>query len=314
VPDRRGDRHAVYGLAIQSELALTLPHDATGAPAQITIAHGSPESFAAFSADAAPDDPSDWYRCRWQSDGSTYVRWQGVGEFLVSPDGSFISCRRFAEASDESFQVYLVQRALSFALVKRGLEPLHATAVVVDGRAIAFLGHGGFGKSSLAAAFLRAGHRLLTDDLLLVERLDSGCCGHPGPARLKLFPRVARRMLGAGAAGVPMNPDTKKLVMPLKQSQTWQAPAPLAAFYVLPAPGSKIRHIAVDEMEPRLAFLEIVRHTFNHVDRNPDRLRRQFVAAWQASCDVPVKRLSYPRRLDALGDLRRAILADIETH
>ena len=313
MPGKHIHQYVLYGLAIESEMALTLPSGSFGAPAQISIACGDPELFAAFAVEASGRaDPAEWQRHQYLPDGSTYMRWHGVGEFLVSADGSSIDCRRFPNASDESFQLYLVQRALSFALVRLGLEPLHSTAVVVDGRAIAFLGHGGYGKSSLAAAFLQAGHQLLTDDLLLVQSVAGAWCGHPGPPRIKLFPRVARQMLGPRASGVPMNPDTGKLVMPLDHAQAWHAPAPLAAFYVLPPPRSLMRSVNVTGVEPRLALLEIVRHTFNYLDRGADRLRRQFVAAWRVASAVPVKRLCFPRRLHRLGDLRQAVLADLE--
>ena len=98
--------------------------------------------------------PTAWYRHAHLRDGSTYLRWDGLAEFLVSADGFRITFGWIGPASQEAFQVYLLGQALSFALVKRGHEPLHATSVVVDGRAVVFLGRSGFGKSSLAACFL----------------------------------------------------------------------------------------------------------------------------------------------------------------
>ena len=56
----------------------------------------------------------------------------------MSSDGRCMACRMFEGAPSESFQVYLVQHALSFALLKRGFEPFHATAVVVDGNGCGF--------------------------------------------------------------------------------------------------------------------------------------------------------------------------------
>ena len=43
-------------------------------------------------------------------------------------------------------------------LIKKDIHSLHASAVAVDGKAIAFLGSNGFGKSSLAASFVNAGY------------------------------------------------------------------------------------------------------------------------------------------------------------
>jgi len=55
------------------------------------------------------------------------------------------------------------------------------------------LGDSGHGKSSLAACFLAAGHRLLTDDLLVIGESGDYLMAHPGPPRIKLFPAVWRR-------------------------------------------------------------------------------------------------------------------------
>ena len=100
----------------------------------------------------------------------------------MSADGRHVAAGHLGNASAESFQSYLLGWVLSFALVKQGYEPLHATAVVVDGKAVAFLGTSGDGKSTLAAAFLHAGHTLLTDDLLLIREIDRRIRGLSRPA------------------------------------------------------------------------------------------------------------------------------------
>src|SRR5439155_8977822 len=132
----------------------------------------------------------------------------------VAADGGRITCRRLEESSLESFQVYMLGQALSFALVRQGFEPLHATVVVIDDQAVAFLGDNAFGKSSLAACFLEAGHRLLTDDLLILQDSpNGGILAYPGPPRLKLFPKMATRFLGQTVNRVHLNADTAKLIL-----------------------------------------------------------------------------------------------------
>ena len=66
--------------------------------------------------------------------------------------------------------------------------------IVVNGRAVAFLGASTYGKSSLAACFIAAGHRLLTDDTLRLEERDGQWIAYPGPPRLRLLPKVARTL------------------------------------------------------------------------------------------------------------------------
>jgi len=126
-------RYFVYGLTLHSEIPLALPEQGHGDLGQVElrIAPASSFSQAARSLHRHPDSES-FYQTGFMRDGSTYVRWKGVGEFLISPDGRRINGRQCAEAHEESFQVYLLGQALSYALVKLGFEPLHATAIVVN--------------------------------------------------------------------------------------------------------------------------------------------------------------------------------------
>src|SRR5262249_39164851 len=78
-------------------------------------------------------------------------------EFLVSSDGRRIAYNPLSDSSLLAFETYLLSMVLSYALLKLGYEVLHATAVMVDGEALALLGPSGHGKSTLAAAFLSAG-------------------------------------------------------------------------------------------------------------------------------------------------------------
>ena len=173
--DARGEpsyRYCVYGIAVVSDIPLALPDYSYCALGQVEYRSAPASVFLTAMQGASFDPRSDsWYRFAFLQDGSTYVRWETVGEFLVAADGHRITCRPAEESSDESFQAYMLGQALSFALVKQGFEPLHATVVVVDDQAVAFLGGNAFGKSSLAACFLEAGYRLLTDDLLDPARI-----------------------------------------------------------------------------------------------------------------------------------------------
>ena len=202
--------------------------------------------------------------------------------------------------------------ALSFALVKAGFEPLHGTAIEHEGQAIALLGDSGFGKSTLAASFIAAGCRLLTDDLLLLRSGAGGLDAYPGPPRIKLLPDSARRILGPAATGVPMNAETNKHVIALDVAQRCQAPVPLRVLYVL-APPQEMRHLRRVRAVPlsaREAFFSLVGNTFNRHIADSDRLERQLAETTRLVNAVPVRKLVYPRSFARLGEVREAILAD----
>jgi len=242
-----------------------------------------------------------------------YLRWSNLFEFLISPDGRRIAGRALSEGSLESFQTYLLTQVLGVALAKQGVEPLHATVVAVNGRAVAFLGECGYGKSSLGAAFLQAGDQVVTDDLLVVRRTEGVFHAYPGPPRIKLYPEIARHLLGDQIRGVPMNPATSKLIIPLGPGQV-SDPAPLHALYVLrpPRPHSPPKGIRIRDLSPRAAYLELLRNTFTRSVRDRGRLERQFLLVTELASAVPVRLLSYPRDLDLLPAVRAAILAKLE--
>src|SRR5207244_7843154 len=171
-----------YGLAIQTELALPAPVGAGPCLGEVALAVGEHALVDSPTAGAAGDD---WFAYRRLGDGAEYVRWRGLFEFLVAADGGRIVCHPLAGATDDVLHTYLLGQVLSFALLKQGIEPLHATVVVVGGGAVGFLGDCGYGKSTTAAAFLQAGHRLLTDDQLVVSASGTGVLAHPGPSRIK---------------------------------------------------------------------------------------------------------------------------------
>ncbi|TGV75989.1 serine kinase, partial [Mesorhizobium sp. M2D.F.Ca.ET.145.01.1.1] len=58
---------------------------------------------------------------------------------------------------------------LARLLHQRGLLVLHASAIAVTGRGAIFMGDKGAGKSTTASALIRAGHDLLTDDVVALD-------------------------------------------------------------------------------------------------------------------------------------------------
>ena len=191
-------RYCVYGIVVVSDTPLALPGDSYGGLGQVEFltAPGTDLLRAAHGVEFDPRSNSSYECALLREWCPASVRWHGVGEFLVSTDGRRITCRHQEGASLESFQVYMLGQALSFALVKQGFEPLHATVAVVDDEAVAFLGHNAFGKSTLTACFLQAGHRLLTDDLLVLQQSSSRVVAYPGPPRIKLFPQDCQPFSG----------------------------------------------------------------------------------------------------------------------
>jgi hypothetical protein len=309
---RKYSYHA-YGIPIRSDLRFPLKE--TPAPLEPTVELflGGPLYFReALRGRVVSPDPESWCEYLTLPEGSVYVRWPDLFEFLVSPDGRRIAYNPLSESSLLAFETYLLSMVLSYALLKLGYEVLHATGVIVDGEALALLGPSGHGKSTLAAAFLSAGYPVLTDDLLVLMETPEGIMIPPGIPRIKLFPETATRLLPFPVAGEPMNPLTDKLVIPLSEPHFWRAPAPLRAIYRLSDPGvarpaSKVR---IARMAVKTAFIQLLAGTFNARVLEPARLKRHFEGTSRLLTKVPVRSLSFERTFDHVPAVRDAILRD----
>ena len=89
---------------------------------------------------------------------------EAVADFLVE-DGTRITIAPHVGADDPAIRLFLLGSGLGFLCHQRGVLPLHAAAVEVDGRAVCFAGASGSGKSTLADAFARRGFAVLSDDV-----------------------------------------------------------------------------------------------------------------------------------------------------
>ncbi len=305
----------MYGLALAGPIALPCPRAPAPPRRLVKLAAAGPARFAGVRPrTGASRSGRSWFTYRRLPSGATYLRWRGLFEFLVSADGHDIRYRSLPRATPESFTAYLLGQVLSFSLLAFGVEPLHGTVVVVDGEAIAFLGDCGSGKSTLGAAFLRRGHSILTDDLMVLVPAGSGYTVQPGMPRIKLFPGVARRVLGVAPGKTRLNDGTAKRILPLGTGQAFARSVPLRAIYVLDretrVPRRPAERIAIEPLSAGTALLEVIRNSFNAVVLDADRLAGQFAFATSVVEAVNVRRLRYPRRLARLPDVCEAVLAD----
>src|SRR3954468_14330500 len=129
-----------------------------------------------------------------------YARHFGLAR--LSPSGARILCSP-PDVAPWRWQRFLVGRILPWAAVLRGLEVFHASAVAVDGRALAFVGPTGAGKTSVAVRLVARGARFLTDDVLALDDVHGAVRAHPGaaiasvrPAEKETIPRTTWRALG----------------------------------------------------------------------------------------------------------------------
>jgi hypothetical protein len=305
-------RYRVYGITLASELHHNLPDEPQEGNGGVIVEFkvAQPHIFQSLANKLSPNS-NDWLQQQILEDGSLYMRWEDLLELLVSPDGKSVLCGNRSNVALEAFDAYLTNFAVSAALLQQGEEPLHATVVEIDDRAVGLMGCSGAGKSTLAAHLINRGYDLVTDDMLRLTFEGNTAFAHPGPCRLKLFKEPAERYLQGAICCGPFKPAHGQLGNPLNEKLVFQPrdgtaiknARPLSALFYLgqPAHDWEPSRVLVTQLCGQDLFKAVSSSTMNSRHHSPARLVRQFRFVERLVSTVPVYRLTYTRDYDGLN-------------
>lgn len=93
---------------------------------------------------------------------------EGVGVFSIR-SGREIGYERAEGATDAYIRLYVMGSCLGLILMQREILPMHGSALYMQHMGIIITGDSGAGKSTTAAAFMKQGARLLSDDVIPVH-------------------------------------------------------------------------------------------------------------------------------------------------
>ena len=282
----------VFGYEVDSPLHYTYLRTGLGDPIEVVEADPGPEPGGEPILEWRPR-PDNPFRARMHGDPSRYTVWiEDMGGFGVEPDIPRITVPPDAEVVRREERLWGVPAALCFA--RRGDLPLHASAVEVDGRALVFCGPGRFGKTTLAAAFLRNGHRILSEDLVC-SRPGERPTVVPGPATVRIRPDVYER-LGpiAGTKVVATDPDRVHLQL-VEELRGSGDPVPLAGVVIL---RRGLPEIELYRVESNRFLAELFTVSFN-LPTDAERVRA-FTGVADLAASVPLWLLDRPLEFDTL--------------
>ena len=167
--------------------------------------------------------------------GTCLLEVPAVGRFRVRPSGEITIAPR-PEASEAEIRLFLLGSVLGFICHQRGLLPLHASCVEIDGGAVAFCGPSGMGKSTLALRFVLRGHGVVADDVCVVET-GSPARVRPAFPRLKLW-RDALEDAALSPEGLERNRHGQDKFHFLTPQAGVRDTLPLSALFLLRRPAS----------------------------------------------------------------------------
>lgn len=201
--------------------------------------------------------------------------------------------------------------ALPLWLEWRGIQVLHASAVAIGGRAVAFIGSSGHGKSTLCSALVAKGCDFVADDALSVRKTPHGewFC-EPGPPFLRLWPRafdhlpegqaaeaegevwLGKRRLSLGhAAGIDPMTGLKLAMVLVLDRQPPQAAA-----------------VSISECSARESLVHLLQHGVAAAPAAALGLSAlRLDQLWRLSEQTKVRILRYPGDTDCWGRIRALI-------
>lgn len=307
--------YSIYGVHVTSELPLPFYAQAeeqgvARAAAAVTFVDGNDDDFILFPRASMSGEEFVFEEA---GDATSYLRWPHLYEFAVAADGSRVACRALDGCDVSVLQNFLFGQVLAVALVRQGVEPLHAAVVRIGDGAVALLGDCTFGKSTLLATFAEAGHRVLTDDVLILRVHGGAMYALPGSGRIKLLPDAASRFIANPDRGAPLTPMTTKRSFAVDEARLERSAVPLRALFALPDPDDRdaMTTITIRPMSRADAVCTLVKNTFTTHVVDRERLARQFDWASQIASRVDAFHLEYPTGLHHLEQIQQAIVTHV---
>jgi hypothetical protein len=283
-------RGACYGYEIRSELEFGYLRLGGGEALEVSPGVPRDEPPGDLLRELRP--PRFPTHVKLHADGAGYRMWvDGGGWFAIDPHAPKIVVPPEAEPVRREERLWGLPVLLCF--LARGDLPLHASCVEIDGKALLLAAPGRFGKTTLAAAFAAAGHRVLAEDLV---------CLRPGPPP-SVVPGAAMLRVRLDVVDAFRIPGAKELLrdgdrahLSLASSRGTCDPVPLAG----------IAFLNEADVDPRLdgvSTTDVVRDLWTvsfKLPTNEDRAR-SFRAAARLAASTTTWRLSRRLRLDELG-------------
>jgi hypothetical protein len=196
----------------------------------------------------------------------------------------------------------------------RGITCLHSSALEVRGKALLLVGTEGAGKSTTAAAMLRAGHPVLSDDVAPLTERDNGMWVSPGLPRLLLGVETALALWSGAISARPQLPGSDKVYIDSSASffRHSSDDLPLGAVYFLEARKPALRKPHLEPVIGASGLTRLAANTFANRVPDEDMLRADFELLGKLINRYPVRSVTAPDDLAAVDRLCEALVDDFQ--
>jgi hypothetical protein len=249
------------------------------------------------------------------SSGDYFIRYTHGLAFRLNAELSRVCVLRSRPLSDEDVAPFLLGPVLGIVLRLRGVTSLHASAVEIGGKAVAFVGVPGAGKSTTAAIFAQNGYSVLTDDIVALEKHESEFLVHPGYPFLNLLPRSLALLRGFTEVTEEADryAEKRQLMLDGHERRFEKDMLPLGAVYFLAERSNDASKTTVSAISAQEALIALVSNTYANKMLDQEMRAREFNALGELVRLVPMRRVAAAARAANLDDFFQVICEDAAT-
>lgn len=293
-------RYFAYGLGIDSDICF---------PELLEVRRGADIKIELANLEASvkffPQD-KEFFQA---NDLELYYSYDKIGTFLVY-QGCKILVYPAPGRDPQLLRQYLLGNIFGALLHQRGLLVLHGSAIKVDGKAVAFVGQSGSGKSTTAASLCTKGYTFVADDLIAIDANGNRPVVYPAFPQIKLWPDVAE-LLGYDLSTMPYVIHTENKRSADLTSDFSPDTVPLGRIYIL----KMHEAIKIERLGHQESMIEMVRNSYAVKSLNAGaNLRSHFSQCSKVAEYITICRLERPFDLKNLDGLTHAIEYDLRSH
>ena len=293
----------VYGLRVLSPIPLpapaALPPDA---PPDVVIHVGArpagAEHWSEAGADIVHESELDLHGhptlVADRPEGATLrLRYAEGIRFHIAKGGGAVWADWTAPLTEADAVTFLLGPVMGAVLRERGVLVLHASALVLDGRAWAFVGPAGVGKSTLAAAGAVSGLPVVTEDVLALRQAGADWLAMPAYDQIRLWDEGAGLVTAPGETLPTLTPTWPKRAFDLVARGFARAtsPTPLGGIFLLGARDAGATGPRIEALGATDALAELLAHGYVNYLLDHMAQGRELPRLVALAHDVPIRRL-----------------------
>jgi hypothetical protein len=200
-----------------------------------------------------------------RKDARYLLRFPNLADFTIELTTRLITAYPEPGIEDSTLRHLLLDQVIPRVLGQQGALVLHAGAVQVDGgKTLAFVGHSGFGKSTLVSSFERSGARLITDDCMMVVQEGGRVHVVPNYAGVRLFNDSVKAIYGDEETLAEVAHYTsKQRVVRFEAGRDLDDKLPLDTLFLLGEPADDVQgSVVIRPARGASALMQLVAQSF----------------------------------------------------